>query len=159
MDVAEFRPGCELDAKFRPSTQKAQRFGSDKWSKDPLQERSCKFGLLRNLGNDAQASSTQQVENVENTNAGEVEGKETQGQRWTFTLDRMLNHFSRGFSLNEFWFGTQQRIIRRIATALNVQLSAERLKRLAGEPDVSLDVYDRWLRGQNLMAKIGRAHV
>ena len=51
------------------------------------------------------------------------------------------------------WFETQQRIIRRIATSLNVQLSAERLMRLAGEPDVSLDVYDSWLRGQNLMAK------
>lgn len=51
------------------------------------------------------------------------------------------------------WFETQQRIIRRIATSLNVQLSAERLRRLAGEPDVSLDVYDRWLRGQSLIAK------
>jgi TolB-like protein len=51
------------------------------------------------------------------------------------------------------WFETQQRIIRRIATSLNVQLSAERLMRLAGEPDVSLDVHDRWLRGQNLMSK------
>lgn len=51
------------------------------------------------------------------------------------------------------WFEAQQRIIRRIATSLNVQLSAERLVRLAGEPDVSLDVYDRWLRGQDLMAK------
>jgi DNA-binding SARP family transcriptional activator/TolB-like protein len=51
------------------------------------------------------------------------------------------------------WFETQQRIIRRIASSLNVQLSAERLMRLAGEPDVSLDVYDRWLRGQSLMAK------
>ncbi|MBV9562112.1 MAG: trifolitoxin synthesis, TfuA [Bradyrhizobium sp.] len=51
------------------------------------------------------------------------------------------------------WFETQQRIIRRIATSLNVQLSAERLMRLAGEPDVSLDVYDRWLRGQSLMTK------
>jgi DNA-binding SARP family transcriptional activator len=51
------------------------------------------------------------------------------------------------------WFEAQQRIIRRIATSLNVQLSAERLRRLAGEPDVSLDVYDRWLRGQSLMAK------
>jgi DNA-binding SARP family transcriptional activator/TolB-like protein len=51
------------------------------------------------------------------------------------------------------WFEAQQRIIRRIAASLNVQLSAERLMRLAGEPDVSLDVYDRWLRGQNLMAK------
>ena len=51
------------------------------------------------------------------------------------------------------WFEAQQRIIRRIATSLNVQLSAERLIRLAGEPDVSLDVYDRWLRGQDLMAR------
>jgi tetratricopeptide (TPR) repeat protein len=47
----------------------------------------------------------------------------------------------------------QQRIIRRIATSLNVQLSAERLMRLAGEPDVSLDLHDRWLRGQNLLMK------
>jgi DNA-binding SARP family transcriptional activator/TolB-like protein len=51
------------------------------------------------------------------------------------------------------WFETQQRIIRRIATSLNVQLSAERLMRLAGEPDVSLDVHDRWLRGQSLLSK------
>jgi tetratricopeptide (TPR) repeat protein len=51
------------------------------------------------------------------------------------------------------WFETQQRIIRRIATSLNVQLSAERLMRLAGEPDVSLDIHDRWLRGQNLISK------
>jgi DNA-binding SARP family transcriptional activator/TolB-like protein len=51
------------------------------------------------------------------------------------------------------WFEMQQRIIRRIATSLNVQLSAERLMRLAGEPDVSLDVHDRWLRGQNLLMK------
>lgn len=48
------------------------------------------------------------------------------------------------------WFETQQRIIRRIATSLNVQLSVERLMRLAGESDVSLDVHDRWLRGQSL---------
>ena len=49
------------------------------------------------------------------------------------------------------WFEAQQRIIRRIASSLNVRLSAERLKRLANEPDVSLDVYDRWLRGQSLI--------
>jgi DNA-binding SARP family transcriptional activator/TolB-like protein len=55
-------------------------------------------------------------------------------------------------SLNN-WFEAQQRIIRRIATSLNVQLSAERLMRLAGESDVSLDTHDRWLRGQNLMSK------
>jgi TolB-like protein len=51
------------------------------------------------------------------------------------------------------WFEAQQRVIRRIAMALNVQLSAERLIRLAGEPDVSLDMHDRWLRGQSLMVK------
>jgi DNA-binding SARP family transcriptional activator len=51
------------------------------------------------------------------------------------------------------WFEMQQRIIRRIATSLNVQLSAERLMRLAGEPDVSLDLHDRWLRGQDLLMK------
>jgi DNA-binding SARP family transcriptional activator/TolB-like protein len=55
-------------------------------------------------------------------------------------------------SLNN-WFEAQQRIIRRIATSLNVQLSTERLMRLAGEADVSLDTHDRWLRGQNLMSK------
>jgi DNA-binding SARP family transcriptional activator/TolB-like protein len=51
------------------------------------------------------------------------------------------------------WFEAQQRIIRRIATSLNVQLSTERLMRLAGEPDVSLDIHDRWLRGQSLHYK------
>lgn len=51
----------------------------------------------------------------------------------------------------ENWFETQQRIIRRITTSLNVQLSTERLMRLAREPDVSLDVYDRWLRGQEMI--------
>ena len=62
--------------------------------------------------------------------------------------------WSESFRLGlENWFETQQRIIRRIASALNVQLSAERLMRLAGEPDVSLDLHDRWLRGQNLMTK------
>ena len=41
--------------------------------------------------------------------------------------------------------------MRRIASSLNVQLSAERLIRLAAEPDVSLEVYDRWLRGQAMI--------
>jgi DNA-binding SARP family transcriptional activator/TolB-like protein len=55
------------------------------------------------------------------------------------------------------WFETQQRIIRRIAMSLNVQLSTERLMRLAGEPDVSLDMHDRWLRGQSLLSKFDAA--
>ncbi len=51
----------------------------------------------------------------------------------------------------ESWFEAQQRVVRRITTALNVHLSAERLMRLAVEPDVSLDLYDRWLRGQTMI--------
>jgi putative toxin-antitoxin system antitoxin component (TIGR02293 family) len=47
-------------------------------------------------------------------------------------------------------FEVQRRIIRRIATSLNVQLSAERLMRLAGESDVPLDIQDHQ---QSLMAK------
>ena len=50
----------------------------------------------------------------------------------------------------EEWFAAQQLIVRRIAMALNVNISAERLQRISGKPDVSLDVYDRWLRGQAL---------
>ncbi len=52
------------------------------------------------------------------------------------------------------WFKIQQRVVNRIATSLNVQLSVDRLRRLAGEPDVSLDVYDRWLRSQNLLSRL-----
>jgi len=49
------------------------------------------------------------------------------------------------------WFELQQRIVRRIAMSLNVQLSIERIMRLDGEPDVELEIYDRWLRGQALI--------
>jgi DNA-binding SARP family transcriptional activator len=46
------------------------------------------------------------------------------------------------------WFDTQQSVVRRIATALNVNISQERLNLLSAQPDVSLEAYDRWLRGQ-----------
>jgi DNA-binding SARP family transcriptional activator/TolB-like protein len=46
------------------------------------------------------------------------------------------------------WFEVQQRIVRRIAATLHVQLSSERLARLSHMPDVSLESYDIWLRGQ-----------
>jgi tetratricopeptide (TPR) repeat protein len=61
------------------------------------------------------------------------------------------NHYvwSDNFELNlENWFEAQRRIVKRLSMALNVNLSTERLVRLAGEPDLSLDVYDLWLRGQ-----------
>ena len=46
------------------------------------------------------------------------------------------------------WFETQQRLVRRIASTLNVQISTERLVRLSHVSDVSLEAYDIWLRGQ-----------
>jgi DNA-binding SARP family transcriptional activator/TolB-like protein len=51
------------------------------------------------------------------------------------------------------WGATQQRVARRLAAALNVQLSTERLARLAGVPDVSREAYDVWLRAQSLIQK------
>jgi tetratricopeptide (TPR) repeat protein len=38
--------------------------------------------------------------------------------------------------------------VRRVAATLNVQVSTERLARLSHAPDVSLEAYDIWLRGQ-----------
>ncbi len=49
------------------------------------------------------------------------------------------------------FFATQQQILNRIAASLNVNLSVERLSRIASAPDVSLDIYDRWLQGQALI--------
>lgn len=49
------------------------------------------------------------------------------------------------------WLATKLHIIRKIATSLEVQLSAERLARTAKLPDQNLDVYDRWLRGNGLI--------
>ncbi len=44
------------------------------------------------------------------------------------------------------WFEAHRDIVRRIAIALNLQISSSRLQRLAVEADVSLESYDRWLR-------------
>ncbi len=55
------------------------------------------------------------------------------------------------------WFDAQQHIVRRIATALNVHLSAERLRRIAADGTVDLDVHDRWLRGQSLVHHLAPA--
>jgi len=56
------------------------------------------------------------------------------GERFELRLDR--------------WFETQQHIVRRIAATMNVQLSTERLARLASVPEGSLEAYDIWLHGQ-----------
>jgi len=62
------------------------------------------------------------------------------------------NHYvwSDNFELKlDKWFETQRRIVKRLTMALNVNLSTERLVRLAGQSDLSLDIHDLWLRGQS----------
>jgi tetratricopeptide (TPR) repeat protein len=46
------------------------------------------------------------------------------------------------------WFEAQQVVVRRITTALNVHLSAERLVSIAHRPPADLKAYDAWLLGQ-----------
>lgn len=54
------------------------------------------------------------------------------------------------------WFEAQQDIVRQIAVSLDVQVSAGRLARIANEPDVSLQAYDLWLRGQAALYRFSR---
>ena len=80
----------------------------------------------------------------------------------TFMLKALATGFyiwSDGFELNlDTWFDSQQRVIRRVAMALNVHLSAERLRRLSGRPDIAIGVYDRWLRCQTLVRTFDPQH-
>lgn len=48
----------------------------------------------------------------------------------------------------ENWFEVQQHVVRRLTTALNVHLSAERLSAIASRPPENLKAYDLWLLGQ-----------
>jgi DNA-binding SARP family transcriptional activator len=64
--------------------------------------------------------------------------------------DTHLYIWSDNFELKlESWFQAQQRIVRRTAVSLRVYLSADRLMRAAGKPDVPMEVYDRWLWAQS----------
>ncbi|GLQ55089.1 BTAD domain-containing putative transcriptional regulator [Devosia nitrariae] len=51
----------------------------------------------------------------------------------------------------EHWAAAKLAIIRRIASSLDVHISAERLARIAALPDQNLDVYDRWLRANGFI--------
>jgi DNA-binding SARP family transcriptional activator/TolB-like protein len=48
----------------------------------------------------------------------------------------------------ENWHQLQQNLVRRIASALNVHVSAERMNRIAGRQIADLRAYDIWLYGQ-----------
>lgn len=62
--------------------------------------------------------------------------------------------WSESFTLElSAWFATYQEIVRRIALALNVYLSAERLSQSVAEPDITEEAYDAWLRGHELILR------
>ena len=65
------------------------------------------------------------------------------GERFELRLDR--------------WHDAQQRIVRRIAATLNVELSAERLIRQSHIPDISLEAHDLWLRGRSIVCRYNPA--
>lgn len=75
--------------------------------------------------------------------------------RFILTLKDMTNGrfiWSEQFSIEATdWYYTQQRIIRRIAIALDVSMSSESLTRISSIPDLSLDQFDKWLKGQELI--------
>jgi DNA-binding SARP family transcriptional activator len=63
--------------------------------------------------------------------------------------DSNLYIWTESFELElENWFQYQRHVVRRIAMGLNIHLSAERLNRFSDQPDISLGLYDRWLRCQ-----------
>ena len=74
--------------------------------------------------------------------------------RLVLTLrDRRQGHFiwSDWFYLKpETWFDTQSAVVRRIAIAMNVHLSAERLANFTASTELKPKLYDRWLAGQEL---------
>ena len=51
----------------------------------------------------------------------------------------------------ETWAETQNRLIKQVTIALNISLSADRLRRTAQAPVLSASLYDRWLEGQRLI--------
>lgn len=66
---------------------------------------------------------------------------------WSESTDLRLAH----------WYEMQQRIVRRIAVSLNLQVSSARLSRLSAVPDLSLDGFDRWLRAQAMILRFNAA--
>lgn len=91
-------------------------------------------------------------------NAYRVDGtafEDESGTRFILTLkDASDGRFvwSERFAIMERgWRPAQQRIIRRIAGALDVNLSTARLAQIAGSPELSLALHDRWLLGHSMM--------
>ncbi|GAB4394469.1 MAG: trifolitoxin synthesis, TfuA [Kiloniellaceae bacterium] len=62
--------------------------------------------------------------------------------------------WSESFDLeSKAWFAAYQEIVRRVALALNVYLSAEILSQRISEPKITDEAYDAWLRGHELIQR------
>ncbi|QCI68538.1 BTAD domain-containing putative transcriptional regulator [Phreatobacter stygius] len=60
--------------------------------------------------------------------------------------------WSDSFRFNlDSWFDIEREVLARIATTMNLHISTARLLNSSGAPDVSLAIYDRWLRGQTII--------
>lgn len=109
-----------------------------------------------------QASSDPQQENGASYEIQMFAYQTQQAVQLTLMLKELDTGFfiwSDGFELSlDNWFESQRRVIRRIAMALNVHLSAERLRRFSERPDISVGVYDRWLRCQTLVRTFDPLH-
>lgn len=75
-----------------------------------------------------------------------------QGVHLSLTLKDVASNdylWSEILDLNlETLFDAQKSVVRRITTALNVHVSANRMALIAPRPDENLRAYDQWLRGQ-----------
>ncbi|MBN8939122.1 MAG: tetratricopeptide repeat protein [Rhizobiales bacterium] len=49
------------------------------------------------------------------------------------------------------WFDIEREILARLAVTMNLHISTARLVASSGAPDVPVEIYDRWLRGQSII--------
>ncbi len=75
----------------------------------------------------------------------------------TVTLVDLRNNryiWSEGYSMGlNNWLAAQRDIVRKVAAALDIYLSAERVSGRSRDQDISLEAYDDWLRGEELSSR------
>lgn len=73
-------------------------------------------------------------------------------------LDSGVFVWSQSFALTyETWTLRQEELLRHATIALNVNLSADRLRRTAHLPEITASLHDLWLRGQSLILQFNAA--
>ncbi|MGR3780663.1 MAG: BTAD domain-containing putative transcriptional regulator [Albimonas sp.] len=73
-------------------------------------------------------------------------------------IDSGVFVWSQAFALTyETWTLRQEALLRQATIALNVNLSADRLRRTAHLPEITASLHDLWLRGQSLILQFNAA--